>query len=107
MLTGMEWAQYTWGAAWSNDPKQLGTALCMLTYFAYWVLRSGIKAVSYTHLNTNLPSLLKNRNAQCYTFAQLFAALIKIQGVNKTSNYVYITPKAVSYTHLDVYKRQI
>lgn len=43
MLTGMVWAQYTWGAAWSNDPKQLGTALCMLTYFAYWVLRSGIK----------------------------------------------------------------
>ena len=43
MLTGMEWAQYTWGAAWSNDPKELGTALCMLTYFAYWVLRSGIK----------------------------------------------------------------
>lgn len=43
MLTGMEWAQYTWNAAWSNDPKQLGTALCMLTYFAYWVLRSGIK----------------------------------------------------------------
>lgn len=43
MLTGMEWAQYTWGAAWSNDPKQLGTALSMLTYFAYWVLRSGIK----------------------------------------------------------------
>ncbi len=43
MLTGMEWAQYTWGAAWSNDPKQLGTALCMLTYFAYWVLRGGMK----------------------------------------------------------------
>lgn len=43
MITGMEWAQYTWGAAWSNDPKQLGTALSMLTYFAYWVLRSGIK----------------------------------------------------------------
>ena len=43
MLTGMEWAQYTWGAAWSNDPKQLGTALCMLIYFAYSILRSGIK----------------------------------------------------------------
>ncbi len=43
MLTGMEWAQYTWGEAWSNDPKQLGTALCMLTYFAYWVLRGGMK----------------------------------------------------------------
>lgn len=42
MLTGMEWAQYTWGAAWSNDPKQLGTALSMLTYFAYLILRSGV-----------------------------------------------------------------
>ncbi len=43
MLTGMEWAQYTWGAAWSNDPKQLGTAMCMLIYFAYIILRSGLK----------------------------------------------------------------
>lgn len=43
MLTGMEWAQYTWGAAWSNDPKQLGTALSMLIYFAYLILRGGIK----------------------------------------------------------------
>jgi heme exporter protein C len=43
MLTGMEWAQYTWGAAWSNDPKQLGTAICMLIYFAYLVLRNGMK----------------------------------------------------------------
>ncbi len=43
MGTGMIWAQYTWGAAWSNDPKQLGTALCMLIYFAYIILRGGIK----------------------------------------------------------------
>jgi heme exporter protein C len=43
MLTGMEWAKYTWGEAWSNDPKELGTALCMLIYFAYAVLRSGMK----------------------------------------------------------------
>ena len=43
MITGMEWAQYTWGAAWSNDPKQLGTAMSMLIYFAYTILRSGIK----------------------------------------------------------------
>ncbi|MBS1584472.1 MAG: cytochrome c biogenesis protein CcsA [Bacteroidetes bacterium] len=43
MLTGMEWAKYTWGAAWSNDPKELCTALCMLTYFAYLVLRNGLK----------------------------------------------------------------
>lgn len=43
MLTGMIWAKYTWGEAWSNDPKELGTALCMLIYFAYLVLRNGIK----------------------------------------------------------------
>jgi len=43
MLTGMEWAQYTWGAAWSNDPKQLGTALVMLIYLSFLVLRGGIR----------------------------------------------------------------
>jgi heme exporter protein C len=43
LLTGMEWAQYTWGAAWSNDPKELGTAMSMLIYFAYSILRSGLK----------------------------------------------------------------
>jgi heme exporter protein C len=43
MITGMEWAKFTWGEAWSNDPKQLGTALCMLSYFAYLILRNGVK----------------------------------------------------------------
>jgi heme exporter protein C len=43
MITGMEWANFTWGAPWSNDPKQLCTAISMLTYFAYSILRSGIK----------------------------------------------------------------
>jgi heme exporter protein C len=43
MLTGMEWANYTWGEPWSNDPKQLGTAISMLIYFSYLILRSGIK----------------------------------------------------------------
>jgi heme exporter protein C len=43
MCTGMEWAQFTWGAAWSNDPKELGTAMCMLIYFAYTILRGGLK----------------------------------------------------------------
>ena len=43
MLTGMEWAQFTWGSAWSNDPKQLATAMSMLIYFAYSILRNGIK----------------------------------------------------------------
>jgi len=43
--------------------------------------------------NTNLGALLNFRNAQCYTFAQLFLASIKIQGVVRTNNYVYITPQ--------------
>jgi len=43
MLTGMEWAKFTWGEFWSNDPKELCTALCMLIYFAYLVLRNGLK----------------------------------------------------------------
>jgi heme exporter protein C len=43
MLTGMEWANYSWGEPWSNDPKQLGTAMCMLIYFAYLILRGGMK----------------------------------------------------------------
>ncbi|WP_344821713.1 hypothetical protein [Rurimicrobium arvi] len=46
--------------------------------------------------NTTLPLLLKYRNAQCYTFAQLFASLMKMQGVTRTNNYVYITPKTIS-----------
>src|SRR6185369_3795672 len=24
LLTGMIWAKFSWGAAWSNDPKQIG-----------------------------------------------------------------------------------
>ncbi len=43
MLTGMEWGKYTWGSAWSNDPKQLCTAMLMLIYFAYSILRSGMR----------------------------------------------------------------
>jgi hypothetical protein len=42
--------------------------------------------------NTTLSSLLQFRDAECYTFAQLFLASIKIQGVVRTNNYVYITP---------------
>lgn len=39
LVTGMMWAEHTWGAAWSNDPKQVGTAIALLIYAAYFVLR--------------------------------------------------------------------
>jgi heme exporter protein C len=43
MLTGMQWATVTWGEPWSNDPKQLGAAYCLLSYLAYVFLRAVIK----------------------------------------------------------------
>ena len=42
LITGMEWANFTWGAAWSNDPKQLGVAIALLIYLAYFVLRNSM-----------------------------------------------------------------
>lgn len=43
MLTGMFWATFTWGEPWSNDPKQNASAVGLLIYFAYFVLRGSIK----------------------------------------------------------------
>jgi heme exporter protein C len=40
LTTGMLWAHYAWGAAWSNDIKQLMTAVALLIYLAYFILRA-------------------------------------------------------------------
>jgi heme exporter protein C len=42
LLTGSVWAKYTWGDFWSNDPKQLGAAIALLIYLAYFVLRNSL-----------------------------------------------------------------
>lgn len=42
IVTGMIWAQFTWGAWWSFDPKQNGAAITLLIYLAYMVLRNSI-----------------------------------------------------------------
>ncbi len=42
ILTGMQWANFTWGAPWVNDPKLNGAALGMLIYFAYFILRGSL-----------------------------------------------------------------
>ena len=42
ILTGMMWANFTWGAPWVNDPKLNGAALGMLIYLAYFVLRGSL-----------------------------------------------------------------
>jgi len=42
MLTGMLWANYTWGSPWHGDPKQDGAAIALLVYLAYFVLRGSL-----------------------------------------------------------------
>ena len=42
LTTGAIWANYTWGAPWNNDPKQLGAAIALLIYLAYFVLRNSM-----------------------------------------------------------------
>lgn len=42
LITGAIWANYTWGEAWSNDPKQLVSTIALLIYAAYFILRNSI-----------------------------------------------------------------
>ena len=42
LITGMIWAKYTWGEAWSGDAKQNNTAIALLIYLAYLVLRNSL-----------------------------------------------------------------
>lgn len=41
-VTGMIWANYTWGSPWHGDVKQNMSAIAMLIYLAYFILRSSI-----------------------------------------------------------------
>ena len=43
IVTGMIWANYTWGTFWTNDPKLNGSAIGLLIYFGYFVLRNSIE----------------------------------------------------------------
>lgn len=40
--TGSLWATYTWGGTLTDDPKQMSTAVALLIYLAYLVLRMSI-----------------------------------------------------------------
>jgi len=42
LATGMIWANFTWGEFWSGDPKQNASAIGMLIYLAYLLLRNSI-----------------------------------------------------------------
>jgi heme exporter protein C len=43
LVTGSLWARATWGAWWVDDVKLNGTAITMLAYFAYAVLRNALE----------------------------------------------------------------
>ena len=43
LVTGAVWAKFTWGEAWSNDPKQNSAAITLLVYLAYLVLRNALE----------------------------------------------------------------
>ncbi|PSL05801.1 cytochrome c biogenesis protein CcsA [Cecembia rubra] len=45
IVTGMLWAKFTWGDYWSGDPKQNASAIGLLMYFAYLVLRNSLNDV--------------------------------------------------------------
>lgn len=42
ILTGSMWAKHTWGAYWTEDIKLNMTAVALLIYLAYWVLRGSL-----------------------------------------------------------------
>lgn len=43
LVTGAVWAEYTWGKFWSWDVKQNSTAIALLIYAAYFVLRNSLE----------------------------------------------------------------
>ncbi len=43
VVTGAFWAKHTWGAYWSFDVKQNTTAIALLIYLAYFVLRGSFE----------------------------------------------------------------
>lgn len=43
LVTGMLWANYTWGDFFPADPKLQGTAITILIYSAYFILRGSLK----------------------------------------------------------------
>lgn len=43
LMSGMIWANFTWGDPWPNDAKLNGSAIATLMYLAYLVLRNALE----------------------------------------------------------------
>lgn len=42
ILTGSLWAKFTWGTFWTSDPKLNASAVALLIYSAYFILRGSL-----------------------------------------------------------------
>jgi len=42
IVTGMAWAQESWGMAWNWDPKETAVLMLWLAYFGYYILRKSV-----------------------------------------------------------------
>lgn len=78
LITGAIWAKHTWGAYWSFDIKQNMTAIALLIYSAYFILRGSF----------NDPEK-KGRLAAIYNIFA-FAALIPL---------IYVIPRLTDSLH--------
>lgn len=78
LLTGMQWANFTWGAPWVNDPKLNGAALGMLVYLAYFVLRGSLSD--------------RQRRARVSSVYNVFAFVIFIV-------FIFIVPRLTDTLH--------
>ena len=43
IVSGMIWANYTWGTYWTNEPKLNWSAIGLLIYFGYFILRNSVE----------------------------------------------------------------
>jgi heme exporter protein C len=43
LITGMFWGNATWGTFWTSDPKLNNTAIGLLIYSAYFILRNSVE----------------------------------------------------------------
>jgi heme exporter protein C len=78
LVTGMIWANYSWGEPWSNDPKQVGAAIAILIYLAYGVLRQSIPDLD----KRGRVSAVYNIFAYCILFPTLFILPRMVQSLH-------------------------
>lgn len=78
LLTGMLWANFTWGTFWTNDPQLNGAAIGTLMYLAYLVLRNALEE--------------EQKRARISAIYNIFAFPILIV-------FMYILPKTTDSLH--------